>query len=108
MRYLAIFCLILFLIISCTALAGLQLSGAGGRAVLNSLTAEVEENATNLSLDNSTANANATAINSSEESQDLWSWGKVPVGHMRDGSGSLVETPTEVDPLVVVPPRGGI
>lgn len=106
MRYLAIFCLILFLIISCTALAGLQLSGAGGRAVLNSLTAEVGENVTNLSLDNSTPNA--TAINSSEESQDLWSWGKVPVGHMRDGSGSLVETPTEVDPLVVVPPRGGI
>jgi hypothetical protein len=103
MRYLAIFCLILFLTLSYSALAGLQLSGAGGRAVLESLAVEVGENLTNQSSDYSTANV--TAMNSSENSGDLWSWGKIPVGHMLNGSGTLVEAPTQDGPLVVVIPH---
>jgi hypothetical protein len=88
--------------LSCTALAGLQLSGAGGRVILESMLAEVEENATNQS------SANSTTMNSTPESGDLWSWGKIPVGHMLNGSSVLVETPNQEDPSVVVPPRGGI
>jgi hypothetical protein len=105
MRNSALFGIILLLALSCTALAGLQLSGAGGRAILEDLV--VEENVTNQSTTNSTA-MNSTTMNSAAESGDLWSWGKIPVGHMLNSSGILTETPNQEDPSVVIPPRGGI
>lgn len=100
MRNSALFGIILLLALSCTALAGLQLSGAGGRAILEDLVEE--ENVTNQSTTNS------TTMNSAAESGDLWNWGKIPVGHMLNSSGILTETPNQEDPSVVIPPRGGI
>lgn len=104
MRNLVLLGIILLLALSCTALAGLQLSGAGGRAILEDL---VEENVTNQSTTNSST-MNSTTMNSAAESGDLWSWGKIPVGHMLNSSGILTETPNQEDPSVVIPPRGGI
>ncbi len=105
MKYVLLFGIILFLSLSCTALAGLQLSGEGGRAVLESLAAEMQQNA-NATNHNSTSE-NSTNANASIQ-EDLWSWGKIPIGHKLNGSGVLEEMPNQNDPLVVVPPHGGI
>jgi hypothetical protein len=39
------------------------------------------------------------------EPKGLWSWGKIPVGHTLNGSGVLIETPSQ-DPFVEILPRG--
>ncbi len=103
MRNLALISLILLLSLSYAALAGLQLGGDNGRSILASLTE-------NTSIENMTAEnmTNSSPANSSTaEPEDLWSWGKIPVGHTLNGSGLLVETP-KPDPFVEIPPHGGI
>ncbi len=101
MRNLALLSLILLLSLSYAALAGLQLGGDTGRSILESLIENTTaENTTNLSSANSSLANSSTA-----ESEDLWSWGKIPVGHTLNGSGILTETPSP-DPFVEIPPRG--
>lgn len=69
----------LLLALDCTA-APMQLSGDAGRSILGT-------------IDNNTTNQTDAYNNSAN---DLWSWGKVPVGHsINDSSGGL-----KVDPLV--------
>lgn len=70
--------------------APLQLSGNSGRAILG------EINLTNSSNESGTLNS----------TEDLWSWGKLPVGHFINGTfGKLAAGPVSDDGLVVVPPR---
>jgi hypothetical protein len=80
-----------FIFLACLSLAApLQLSGNSGRAILG------EINLTNSS--NETGPLNDT--------EDLWSWGKLPVGHFINGTtGKLAASPVNDDGLVVVPPR---
>jgi hypothetical protein len=77
------------LLLACSAFAApLQLSGDAGRTILGTI-----------DLNNSTNETNTT-----NESQ-LWSWGKLPVGHSINASGKLAANPINTDGLVVVPPR---
>lgn len=80
MKNIVIFGLIfLLLALDCVA-APMQLSGDAGRSILGN-------------IDNNTTNQTDANNNSAN---DLWSWGKVPVGHsINDSSGGL-----KVDPLV--------
>jgi len=82
MRDLIIFGLIfLFLAWNCMA-ASLQLSGDSGKAILGTI-----------------ANNTTNQTNSTNETQGgLWSWGKVPVGHLVNTSGNLVMVPPPADP----------
>jgi hypothetical protein len=66
----------------------LQLSGDSGRAILGTI-----------DLNNSTNMANTT-----NETQ-LWSWGKLPIGHFINASGKLAANPINTDGFVIVPPR---
>ena len=80
---------LIFLLLACSSFAApLQLSGDFGRAILGTI-----------DLNNSTNMANST-----NETQ-LWSWGKLPVGHFINASGKLATNPINDDGLVVVPPR---
>lgn len=81
---------LVFLLLACISHAApLQLSGNSGRAILG------EINLSNSSNETSTAN----------DTEDLWSWGKLPVGHFINDSGKLAARPVSDDGLVVVPPR---
>ena len=77
----------LLLALNCIA-APLQLSGDAGRAILVTI------------ANNST---NQTDLNSQNQT-DLWSWGKMPVGHALNSSGELVSIPTTTDGSVPVTP----
>jgi hypothetical protein len=81
-----------FISLACLSLAApLQLSGNSGREILG------EINVSNSSNESSTLN----------NTEDLWSWGKLPVGHFINGtSGRLAARPVIDDGLVVMPPRG--
>jgi hypothetical protein len=80
-----------FISLACLSLAApLQLSGNSGRAILG------EINVSNSSNESSTLN----------DTEELWSWGKLPVGHFINGTtGKLAASPVSDDGLVVVPPR---
>lgn len=80
--------LILLLLAVCSFAAPLQLGGGAGRAILGTID---QNNSTNES-------------NSTQES-DLWSWGKLPVGHFINASGKLAADPINDNGLVIVPPR---
>jgi hypothetical protein len=83
MKRLIIFCLILLLFaMNSQALNAIQLSGDNGRAILQKIAA------------NSTTSNQTDQSNNSTD--DLWSWGSVPVGHLLNSSGGLVETPNEI------------
>ena len=73
----------IFLLLAWTCIAmSLQLSGDSGKAILGT----IANNTTNLT-------------NSTNETQGgLWSWGKVPVGHLVNTSGNLVLVPPPPDP----------
>ncbi|MDD4446954.1 MAG: hypothetical protein PHN61_04680 [Methanothrix sp.] len=76
----------MFILLACSSFAAsLQLSGDSGRAILSTI--------------NLTNNTNAT------DETDLWSWGKLPVGHFINASGKLSAHPLNDEGLVVVPPR---
>jgi len=79
------FCLIfLLLALNCVA-APMQLSGDTGRSILGT-------------IDNNTTNQ--TSANN-DSANDLWSWGKVPVGHsINDSSGGLHTDPMVDDGMV--------
>ena len=80
---------IIFLLLACGSFAApLQLGGNAGRAILSTI-----------ELNNSTNEANST------NGTDLWSWGKLPVGHFINASGKLAANPINDDGLVIVPPR---
>jgi hypothetical protein len=80
---------LIIMLLACSSFAApLQLSGDSGRAILGTI-----------DLNNSTNMANST-----NETQ-LWSWGKLPVGHFINASGKLEANPINTDSLVVVPPR---
>ena len=80
-----------FISLACISLAApLQLSGNSGRAILGDI------NVSNSSNESSTLN----------DTRDLWSWGKVPIGHFINGTtGKLAASPVSDDGLVVVQPR---
>jgi hypothetical protein len=83
MKRLIIVCLILLLFaVNIQALNTIQLSGDNGRAILQKIA------------------ANSTTSNQTDQSNnstnDLWSWGSVPVGHLLNSSGELAETPNEI------------
>jgi len=62
--------------------ASMQLSGDSGKAILRTI-----------------ANNTTNQTNSTNETQGgLWSWGKVPLGHLVNTSGNLVMVPLPVDP----------
>jgi hypothetical protein len=87
MRNSIVFSLIFLLALDCFA-APLQLGGDTGRSILGT-------------IDNNTINA----TNSTNQT-DLWSWGKVPVGHSLNASTSKLDTnPMMPDSLLVVPAR---
>lgn len=80
---------LIFVLLACISLAApLQLGGNSGRAILGTI-----------NLTNSTNETNTT-----NETQ-LWSWGKLPVGHFINASGKLAAHSLNDDGLVVVPPR---
>lgn len=100
--------LIILLSLSYAALAGMQLGGNNGRAILESLIENTTaENATTVNSTNQISTNSSMANSSTAETEDLWSWGKVPVGHTLNGSGTLVETQSP-DIFVEIPPHGGI
>ncbi len=100
--------LIILLSLSYAALAGMQLGGDNGRAILESLIKNTtSENGTAVNATNQSSTNSSMTNSSTEETEDLWSWGKIPVGHTLNGSGVLVETPSE-DTFVEMPPHGGI
>ena len=71
--------LVLMLIQSYTAIATIQLSGDSGRAILST----ISNNASNQTLNASNGN----------RSENLWSWGTLPIGYTQNGSGDPVELP---------------
>lgn len=80
---------LIFLLLACSSFAApLQLSGDAGRTILGTI-----------DLNNST-----NKTNFSNETQ-LWSWGKLPLGHFINASGKLTANPINDNGLVVVPPR---
>jgi hypothetical protein len=80
---------LIFLLLACSSFAApLQLSGDAGRTILGTI-----------DLNNST-----NETNSSNETQ-LWSWGKLPLGHFINASGKLAANPINDNGLVVVPPH---
>ena len=89
MRYSVVFVLtLLLLVLNCFAVP-LQLGGGNGRSILGTI-----DNSTNLT-------------NSTNET-DLWSWGKLPIGHfINASSGKLAAIPIADDGMVLVPPRSG-
>jgi hypothetical protein len=92
MRNLILFGFIFMLVmLNCMAVAPLQLSGFTGEALL----AKVSNNTTNQTV-NQTVQANETK-------DSLWSWGKVPVGHLLNPSGGLISKPLSTDPEGSVP-----
>ena len=90
MRYSVVFVLILLLLaLNCLA-APLQLGGDNGRSILGTID-------------------NSTNITNSTNETDLWSWGKLPIGHfINASSGKLASIPIADDSMVVVPPRSGV
>ena len=90
MRYSVVFVLILLLLaLNCLA-APLQLGGDNGRSILGTID-------------------NSTNITNSTNETDLWSWGKLPIGHfINASSGKLAAIPIADDGMVVVPPRSGV
>lgn len=68
----------------------LELGGFNGKAILASISSN---NTTNLSIEE-----NNTAL------KDLWSWGSIPVGHLINESGMLIENPMD-NGFVEIPPR---
>ena len=80
--------LIFLLLASSSFAAPLQLSGDFGRAILGTI-----------DLNNSTNETNST------NDTQLWSWGKLPMGHFINASGKLAANPINDDGLVIVPPR---
>jgi hypothetical protein len=82
--------LMLLLLVGSSFAAPLQLSGDAGRTILGTI-----------DLNNSTNMANTT-----NETQ-LWSWGKLPIGHFINATGKLVTNPIYDDGLVVVQPSSG-
>lgn len=100
--------MIILLSLSYAALAGMQLGGDNGRAILESLIENTTtENATAVNATNQISANSSMANSSTAETEDLWGWGKIPVGHTLNGSGVLVETPSQ-DTFVEIPPHGGI
>ncbi len=89
MRYSVVFVLILLLLaLNCFA-APLQLGGDNGRSILGTID-------------------NSTNITNSTNETDLWSWGKLPIGHfINASSGKLAAIPIADDGMVLVPPRSG-
>lgn len=88
MRNLVLFGVIfMLLILNCIAVGPMQLSGANGKALL----AKVANNTTN------------QTVQANETKDGLWSWGKVPVGHLRNPSGGLMSKPLSTDPEGSVP-----
>lgn len=80
---------LIFILLGCSSFAtSLQLSGDSGRAILSTI-----------NLTNSTNETNTT------NETELWSWGKLPVGHFINVSGKLAANPLNDEGLVVVPPR---
>ncbi len=89
MKHLMIFgSIFLLLALNCIA-EPLQLSGDTGKAILVTI------------ANNST---NQTELNN-ESTLDLWSWGRMPVGHALNSSGKLVSIPTTTDGSVAVTPK---
>ncbi|HUS76771.1 MAG TPA: hypothetical protein VMY43_12300 [Methanothrix sp.] len=83
---------LIFLLLACGSFATpLQLSGGAGRAILGTIDLNNSSNSTN-------------EINTTNESE-LWSWGKLPVGHFINASGKLAANPIDDGGLVVVVPR---
>lgn len=82
---------IAFISLACISLAApLQLSGNSGRTILGEI--------------NVSNSSNESSIHNSTD--DLWSWGKLPVGHfINDTTGKLAARPVDDDGLVVVPPH---
>ena len=80
---------LIFLLLAGSSFAvPLQLSGNSGRDILSTI-----------DLNNSTNMTNTT-----NETQ-LWSWGKLPIGHFINATGKLAANPVNNDGLVVVLPR---
>lgn len=80
---------LIFVSLACSSFAApLQLSGNSGRAILDTI-----------NLTNST-----NAINTTNETE-LWSWGKLPVGHFINASGKLAAHPLDDEGFVIVPPH---
>ena len=65
----------------CAAIAPMQLSGDSGKAML----ATIANNASNPTL---TASTGSTSDN-------LWSWGNLPIGYALNRSGDPVELPSD-------------
>jgi len=85
----SIMLVLIFVLLGCSSLAApLQLSGDSGRAILGTI-----------NLTNSTNMTNST------NETELWSWGKLPLGHYINASGKLAANPINDDGLVIVPPR---
>jgi hypothetical protein len=81
--------ILVFLLLACISYAApLQLSGNSGRSILGTINVSNSSNETN-------------TLNET----DLWSWGKLPVGHFINDSGKLAARPIDDDGLVVVSPR---
>lgn len=85
----SIMLVLIFVLLACSSLAApLQLSGNSGRDILCAI-----------NLTNSTNTANTT------NETELWSWGKLPLGHYINASGKLASNLIDDDGLVIVPPR---
>jgi len=92
MKNLAIYGLVLFLLaLNCLAVSPVQLTGSSGKAVLNSLGVNNSSQASGALAGNT---SNLTGNNSQD---NLWSWGKIPVGYSINKFGKLVENTTEAE-----------
>jgi hypothetical protein len=90
MRYLVSIVLILLLLAPNCFAEPTQLGGKMGRNILDTF-----------------AN-NSTNLTNSTNETDLWSWGKLPLGHfVNASSGKLAANPIADDGFVVIPPHSG-
>lgn len=90
MRRIIAVCLIILILALCShAFATIQLGGDSGRAILQNIAANRTSNQT---------------VQESNSTNDLWSWGSIPVGHLLNSSGMLTETPKD-DALVELSPQ---
>ena len=66
----------MLLVLNCTAIEPIQLTGIGGQAILEKV-----------------ASTNITYQTAKASPNDLWNWGAIPLNYALDKSGKAVELP---------------
>ena len=79
------------LALNCMAISPVQLTGSSGKVVLNSL------GVNNSSQASGALAGNASNLTGNNSSENLWSWGNIPVGYSLNKFGKLIENSTDTE-----------